>query len=42
MEQELLDKLQKKKMYSGGHRERENLAEETGQTLGKKYLVNWP
>ena len=40
MEQELLDKLQKKKMYSGGHRERESLAEEIGQTLGKKYLVS--
>ena len=39
MEQELLDKLQKK-MYSGGHRERESLAEEIGQTLGKKYLVS--
>lgn len=35
-----MDKLQKKKMYSGGHRERESLAEETGQTLGKKYLVS--
>lgn len=39
MEQELLDKLPKK-MYSGVHRERKRLAEETGQTLGKNYLVS--